>query len=70
MVSYKVMLEKLNSYLESHWLDVVCCRNDDFDEFIINRAGKLLNAIETAMGKTISGRDSDEIVKEFGNKLC
>lgn len=59
----------LNTYLESHWLDVTCCRSDDFDNFIRNRAGKLLEAIESAMGKTISGRDSEEVVKEFGDKL-
>lgn len=59
----------LNTYLESHWLDTTYCRNDDFDNFIIRRAGKLLDAIETAMGKTISGRDSEEVVKKFGDKL-
>lgn len=59
----------LNSYLESHWLDVTCCRNDDFDNFIISRAKMLLDAIESAMGKAISGRDSEEVVKAFGKPL-
>lgn len=59
----------LNGYLESHWLDVDCCRNDNFDKHIILRAKKLLDAIELAMGKNISGRDSEEVVNSFGEKL-
>ncbi len=59
----------LNGYLESHWLDVDCCRNDDFDKFIIERAKKLLLAIENVTGKSISGKDSEEVIKSFGAKL-
>lgn len=59
----------LDSYLESHWLNVACCRNDDFDNFIINRAKMLLDAIESAMGKAVSGRDSEEVISAFGNTL-
>lgn len=59
----------LDSYLESHWLNVACCRNDDFDNFIINRAKMLLDAIESAMGKVVSGRDSEEVISAFGNTL-
>lgn len=59
----------LDSYLESHWLNVACCRNDDFDNFIINRAKMLLDAIESAMGKAVSGRDSEEVISVFGNTL-
>lgn len=36
---------------------------------IIERAKKLLDAIESAMGKAISGRDSQDVVDKFGNKL-
>lgn len=56
----------LDSYLESHWLDVTCCRNDNF---VISRAKMLLDAIDSAMGKAISGRDSEEVVKAFGDRL-
>ena len=59
----------LNGYLESHWLDVDCCRNDNFDKFIIERAKNLLSAIEKATGKAISGKDSDEVINSFGDKL-
>lgn len=59
----------LDSYLESHWLDVICCRTDDFDKYIINRAKMLLDAIEKATGRTISGKDSEEVINAFGDKL-
>ena len=59
----------LDTHLESHWLDVEAMRNDDFDQFIIKRAGKLLDAISVAMGKPISGRDSDDVIKNFGTKI-
>ena len=51
--------DDLNKYLESHWLDSTSMRSDDFDQFIVNRAGRLLDAISKAMGKAISGRDSE-----------
>lgn len=65
----KVTAPVLNGYLESHWLDVSCCRSDDFDRFIIERAKKLLTAIEHATGKVISGKDSDEVISRFGGTL-
>lgn len=65
----QVTTSVLNGYLESHWLDVDCCRNDNFDKFIIERAKNLLSAIEKATGKAISGKDSDEVINSFGDKL-
>lgn len=59
----------LDGYLESHYLDVSCCRNDDFEKFIICRAKKLLDIIENATGKVISGRDSEDVISAFGDKL-
>ena len=59
----------LNTYLESHWINVEACRTDDFDKHIVERAKKLLDAIEDATGKTISGRDSEEVINKFGSKL-
>lgn len=59
----------LDEYLASHWIDASMLRTDNFDGFFIERAKNLLNAIETATGKPISGRDSDEVVKAFGAKL-
>lgn len=58
--------KKLDAILESHLVDPALLRTDDFDHFIQTRAGQLLTLIEQAMGKTISGRDSDEVYSAFG----
>lgn len=65
----KVNSKVLDEYIDSHWISVESCRNDDFNNHIIYRAIKLLDAIETAMGKPIAGRDSKEVVEAFGSKL-
>ena len=65
----QVTTDVLNGYLESHFLNVACCRNDNFDGFIVDRAKHLLDLIEIAMGKTISGRDSEDVVNAFGAEL-
>lgn len=65
----QVTADTLNSYLETHWLTVDDCRTDDFNSHIINRAKMLLDAIEKATGKTISGRDSEDTIKAFGDSL-
>jgi hypothetical protein len=61
--------KKLDSILESHLVNPELIRADDFNHFIQNRAGHLLDLIEKAMGKTISGRDSDEVYLAFGGVL-
>ena len=65
----QVESEELNTYLQSHWIDVESCRNDDFNSHIIHRAKMLLKAIENATGKSISGKNSDEVIKLFGVEL-
>ena len=65
----EVCPETLDSFLSSHWIDPELCRADNFDQFIIDRAKRLLDAIATAMGKTISGRDSEEVIQRFGASL-
>ncbi len=59
----------LDSYLESHWIDPSLARSDNFDTFIIERAKKLLDAIETATGRAITGRDSQDVINAFGGSL-
>ena len=59
----------LDNYLESHMLSPALMRSDDFSEHIIYRAKKLLDAIEKAMGKKITGRDSQEVKDAFGGAL-
>lgn len=65
----KVNSSVLDEYLNSHWINSNHCRNDHFDEHIVYRAKMLLDAIQTAMGKTIAGRDSDEVISEFGESI-
>ena len=64
-----VSAEDLDGYVETHWIDHNLLRGDDFQNFIIDRAKKLLAAIEQATGRTISGKDSDEVQQGFGASL-
>lgn len=64
-----VSTEELDRYVESHWIDYNLLRNDDFQNFMIRRAGRLLGAIETATGRTIAGKDSNEVQQAFGAEL-
>lgn len=59
----------LDDYIETHWIDHELLRNNDFQKFIIDRAKKLLIAIERVTGRTISGKDSDEVKQRFGDSL-
>ena len=59
----------LDGYVETHWIDHNMLRNNQFHDFIVDRAKKLLNAIEKATGRTISGKDSDEVKQAFGATL-
>lgn len=59
----------LDGYLESHWISAQYCRRNDFQQFIIERAKKLLDAIEAATGRTVTGRDSEEVINAFGAAL-
>ena len=62
----EVTKEVLDTYVESHFVNVSSCRSDDFATYFINRAKCILNAIEQVMGKPISGRNSDEVIEAFG----
>lgn len=59
----------LDGYLETHWISIEAARNDDFNAFIVSRAIMLLDAIASAMGKPISGRDGEEVINSFGQSL-
>ena len=65
----QVSHDTLDTYLVSHWIDVSSCRCDDFETYFIKRAASLLDAIEKATGKPISGRNSEDVIKEFGQAL-
>lgn len=61
--------EQIRETVCSHKIDFDLLSSDDFEGFIIDRAIRLLDRIEMAMGKSISGRDSEETIKYFGASL-
>lgn len=62
----KRMTTDLDQSLTTHALDPALLRTNAFDAFIRDRAGRLLKLIETATGKKVAGKDSEETVREFG----
>ena len=64
-----VLTSDLDGYVETHLIDHTLLRNNEFQDFIVDRAKKLLCAIESATGRTISGKDSDEVQQAFGASL-
>ena len=64
-----VLPSDLDEYVETHLINHDMLRNNAFQDFIIDRAKKLLGAIEQATGRTISGKDSEEVQQAFGALL-
>jgi hypothetical protein len=67
---YSLAPDVLDGFVSTHLIDPQKLRADDFQGFIIDRARKLLQAIEAATGKAILGKDSDEVQKAFGEPLA
>lgn len=44
-------------------------RSDNFFLYVTDRATRILDRIEKAMGKAVSGRDSEETKREFGQAI-
>lgn len=65
----QVDYNSLNDYLQTHLIDVSAARSNDFEKHIVLGAKLLLDAIEKATGKIISGKDSDEVISKFGERL-
>lgn len=65
----QVDYNSLNDYLQTHLIDVSAARSNDFEKHIVLRVKLLLDAIEKATGKIISGKDSDEVISKFGERL-
>ena len=61
--------DQMREAITSHKVDYDLLKADDFDGFIIDRAVRLLDRIELAMGKAVSGRDSEDTIKAFGSPL-
>ena len=58
--------ETIDEALNSHLINPQLLKQDNFDKFIVDRAIRLLDMIENAMGKPVASRDSAETIKEFG----
>lgn len=61
--------EQIREAVTSHKISYDLLSADDFEEFIVDRAIRLLDRIELAMGKSIAGRDSEDTIKFFGKSL-
>lgn len=61
--------ERLDEILSGHLIAPGLLRQNSFQEFIKDRAIRLLDRIEAATGKQVPGRDSDETIQTFGAAL-
>lgn len=66
---YGVSVARLDDILLTHHIDPASLRGDCFQEFFIRRACSLLNMVEKAMGKSVVGRDAEEVKEGFGAML-
>ena len=62
--------EQLRERIESHLVDYDALVSDDFDTYFVDRAKKLLNLIENAMGKKVADRNADNTIEQFGESLA
>jgi hypothetical protein len=64
--NHDVNPDDLNSILVTHVIDVDAIRSDNFELYFENRRQRLLDLIEHATGKSVSGRDEkpDELTDE------
>ena len=65
----KIGKDSVDKILKSHFVYAEFCRADDFDAFIVDRAKKILDAIEKVTKHKVVGRDSQPIVDIFGAPL-
>jgi hypothetical protein len=61
--------QMIHKAIVSHKINYEYLAANDFDKYFIDRAIRLLDRIEKATGKAISGRDSEETIREFGMAL-
>lgn len=69
IMSRGVSEDNLRKILESHWIFLEDLRENNFEKFLANRAGYLLDAVEKVTGKKILGRDTDEVKNFFGQVI-
>ena len=59
----------LKERIESHCIDYDLLITDNFDAYFVDRAKKLLDLIEKAMGKPVSDRNAEITIEQFGAGL-
>lgn len=69
ILNHKIEKEELVRAISTHKINFNLLNEDNFDEFIIDRAIKLADRIEQAIGKDVMGRDSQETIDAFGDSL-
>ena len=61
--------EELKKRIESNLVDYNAFKNDDFDTYFISRAKSLIRIIESAMGKEVPDKESEQTIEQFGETL-
>lgn len=61
--------EEIVKIIESHKINYKYLSTDNFDAYFIDRTKMIIKRIEKAMGKSMTGLDSEETIKEFGVSL-
>ena len=69
MASKGLTDDKIVNAIESHKINYEYLSTDNFDAYFIDRTKQIIKCIEKAMGKTISGLDSEDTIREFGVSL-
>lgn len=66
----KIDDETLKERIESHLIDFRMLSSDNFEDYFIDRAKKLLSIIEKAMGKKVADRGAEQTINAFGASLA
>ena len=61
--------KNLSDRIRSHMIDYDLLVADDFDAYFVDRAKKLLDLIENAMGKKVADRNAEITIEQFGRSL-
>ncbi|MBQ6971111.1 MAG: DUF262 domain-containing protein [Synergistaceae bacterium] len=70
MAESKLDAEGLRERLEADLIDFEAFMRDDFGGYFAERARRILGLIESAMGRRIADRGSEETIKLFGESLA
>jgi hypothetical protein len=61
--------EMIIKAIESHKVNFEYLSTDNFEDYFIDRTKQIIKCIEKAMGKAVSGLDSEDTIREFGVSL-